>query len=267
MVRSAIGAKAAWIVTEGTRVAVGRAEGNPVLSATLRVADRSVGHIGVSLREDGRPYAPAEAERLRQYAALLAAVLEAADAQRRWQQAARTDECSGLPNRRYLCERLDEILAEAGRRRLQVSVLVFDVDDFKSFNDAFGHEVGDTVIRVVGETFRRHCREQDVVARYGGDEFAVVFWDPHGPRVAGSQPPDSALRVLDRVREALAQAPIEGLGAGGAKVTISGGLATFPWDGRTRAELLKKADEALLQAKRAGKNRVYTLGRTHRDRS
>jgi diguanylate cyclase (GGDEF)-like protein len=100
-----------------------------------------------------------------------------------------------------------------------------------------------------------------VVARFGGDEFAVIFWDPEGPRMAGSRHPESALDVLDRVKEALRSHKFPMLGADGVgELTISGGLATYPWDGITSGELILKADEALMAAKQAGKNRIFLIG-------
>ena len=139
--------------------------------------------------------------------------------------------------------------------------VMIDLDGFKHFNDTYGHSAGDQIIRETGRLFRQHCRQHDIVSRYSGDEFAVVFWDAEEPRVSGSQHPTSPLTVLRRFKKSLETHAFPKLGAEARGcITVSGGLATYPWDAKDAQGLIDKADQAMLQAKRDGKNRIYLLG-------
>ena len=107
----------------------------------------------------------------------------------------------------------------------------------------------------------RTTRSRDVVARIGGDEFAVLFWDAEPPRRPDSHHPESAFALTNRFAEAVAKHEFPSLGPEAKGVlTISGGLATYPWDGHTCRELLRHADQALRQAKLAGKNAIRIVG-------
>ena len=183
---------------------------------------------------------------------------------------ATTDELTGLKNRRYLWEFSRQIIKLAKAEGGRVTLLVFDIDDFKHYNDRYGHTVGDDILKQAAVLMQRSCREHDVVGRIGGDEFAVVFWDgPHKEgadesgerRSAQAEHPREAIFIAKRFQKELEGAELNLLGPKGKGVlTISGGLASFPRDGETVEELFRQADEALLEAKRSGKNRIYLVG-------
>jgi two-component system cell cycle response regulator len=185
------------------------------------------------------------------------------------------DELTGVKNRRFVREFLRQITARASRESLQVTLLIFDIDNFKQYNDLYGHLVGDSILKQAAVLMQKCCRKQDVVARYGGDEFAVVFWNlPPGKSITfdtgskaerrrlESEHPRQVINICERFRRELNKTDLPALGAEGKGIlTISGGLATFPQDGSTVQELFTQADKALLEAKRSGKNRVYLIGR------
>ena len=186
------------------------------------------------------------------------------------ERLATEDDLTGLKNRRYLWEFSQQILEYVRTRNAQMTLFLYDIDDFKHYNDTYGHAAGDTILREIGVLMTRCCRSHDVVGRLGGDEFAVVFWDepqicPSTRRVdrrlSKAGHPTDAVFIARRFRAALERSEGRFLGPQGKGVlTISGGLASFPQDGTTIEQLFEKADFALREAKRSGKNRVYVVG-------
>ena len=173
-----------------------------------------------------------------------------------------TDHLTGAYNRRYFYARTDEILLRAQREHFHVTVLLYDIDDFKRYNDTYGHAAGDEILRDTARLMKRITRAQDNVARIGGDEFAVLFSDGQKPRSPGSKPPETARALVERFRKALHAHAFPSLGPEAkGSLTISGGLASHPADGRTVRELLRRADAALCEAKRSGKDAVHLVGR------
>lgn len=184
------------------------------------------------------------------------------------------DDLTGLKNRRYVREFLRQIIELAKKEDLKVTVLIFDIDDFKRYNDVYGHWAGDMVLKQAAVLMRRCCRGHDVVGRIGGDEFAVVFWDRPGRqkveapdagserRSAVGEHPKEPIFIAERFRKELSSTELPLLGPKAKGVlTISGGLASFPRDGADGQQLLGQADNALLEAKRSGKNRIYLVGK------
>ena len=171
-----------------------------------------------------------------------------------------TDPLTGAWNRRYFDRYIARSIEQAQSSRMTVTVLVFDIDEFKQYNDRFGHAAGDEILVEVVRLLRSVIRPSDRVCRIGGDEFAVIFFEPRGPRVPASRPPESIYRIAKRFQSQISGHQFPKLGAGApGNLTISGGLATYPWDGTTAESLLERADQLALQSKNAGKN-VITLG-------
>jgi two-component system, cell cycle response regulator len=169
---------------------------------------------------------------------------------RRSLSLALTDELTGLYNRRYLLAHLDEVMARANSDGIGAAVLLFDIDHFKRVNDTNGHAAGDEVLRQIAARARASVRSVDLVARLGGEEFAVVM-----PETGL----DIAAAVADRLRLAVASEPFA-LAPDGERlrVTVSVGATTAMAGGEDRDQLLRRADIALYEAKAAGRNRVVT---------
>jgi two-component system cell cycle response regulator len=191
------------------------------------------------------------------------------------ERLATEDDLTGLKNRRYIWEFLRQIIERARQDAGRVTLMVYDIDDFKHYNDRYGHPTGDRILKEAAVLMNHCCRTHDVVGRIGGDEFAVIFWDdPLEKRDAASEErrvdrmdhPREPIFIAKRFQRALENTNLDLLGSGGKGVlSISGGLARYPYDGDTVERLFEKADEALLDAKRSGKNRVYLVGSEQND--
>ena len=194
---------------------------------------------------------------------------------RRLEKLATEDELTGLKNRRYILEFARQIIGRTKRNNGRATVLVFDIDDLKHYNDVYGHAAGDEVLKQAATLIRRCCRKHDAVGRIGGDEFAVVFWDdprcnPPAPESERRSPaadhPREIILIARRFRREIEKTDFHLLGPEAKGIlTISGGLATLGKDGSTPEELFLMADRALLDAKRSGKNRVYLVGHAEND--
>jgi diguanylate cyclase (GGDEF)-like protein len=184
---------------------------------------------------------------------LLELSTELATANRRLETLAQQDGLTGIANRRAFDHRLSLHFAEATRRKEPLSVVLCDVDHFKSYNDRYGHPAGDECLTSMGAVLLGACkRATDLAARYGGEEFALVL---------PNTPSDGALGIVEKVRGELASLAIpHELSQTSAVVTFSAGIATYAGEGDGSVDgLIARADSALYRAKELGRNRVVSL--------
>jgi len=157
------------------------------------------------------------------------------------------DPLTGLYNRRYLTEILEREIRRAVRAEQSLGILILDLDHFKKFNDTYGHEAGDTVLREAALFFSKSIRIEDVVCRFGGEEFVIIL-------------PTADLNAsharAERIRSKLHELTVLHQGQSLGLITVSVGVASLPAHGTSSKELFDAADAALYRAKREGRDRV-----------
>jgi len=175
------------------------------------------------------------------------------------EKEALTDPLTGLHNRRFFKDRVETELAKAIRNGTSLSLLALDLDHFKSINDRYGHAVGDSVLVDFAETLQRGIRPGDLVARFGGEEFVVA-----APNTDG----DGAMALAERLRQATANRVFVAKGhETPINVTVSIGVASVRDQMPTPAAILARADQALYDAKKSGRNRVVLRHDSHVERA
>lgn len=157
------------------------------------------------------------------------------------------DALTGLFNRRYMEEALAQELHRTQRNAAQLAVIMIDIDQFKKFNDNFGHDGGDAILRELGEFFKKHVRGSDIACRYGGEEFILIL----SPSTA-----EGARQRAEKIREGAGLLSVSQASRDLGAITLSLGVAIFPDHASESAALVKTADLALYQAKSGGRNRV-----------
>lgn len=157
------------------------------------------------------------------------------------------DPLTGLFNRRYMEESLDREIQRCDRKRLSLGIIMLDVDHFKRFNDTFGHEAGDSVLKEIGQFLQKYVRGSDIACRYGGEEFVLIL-------------PEGSLEVTskraEQLREGIKHLSLKYRHDTLGQITLSLGVAGFPDHGKTGREVIREADAALYRAKREGRDAV-----------
>jgi GGDEF domain-containing protein len=251
--------------------AVDPGPGATVVSHAVTVNRHEVGIIHLII-PDSLDAARADASRhaLAQLISLFDKLAAVQDRHNTLHRAAITDDLTGVFNARYFRIFLAGLLEKAKTQHFPVTLLLFDIDDFKKYNDQFGHVVGDEILKQTASLMRQCSREHDVVARIGGDEFAVVFWDKEGPRKPHEpksnpgphRPPQSPEQIFNRFKRMIADEKFPVLGpTGQGTLGISAGMAVYPYEAQDAAGLIKEADARLMHgAKRRGKNSLVIVG-------
>ncbi|MBX3170169.1 MAG: diguanylate cyclase [Candidatus Eremiobacteraeota bacterium] len=165
-------------------------------------------------------------------------------------EIATTDALTGVSNRRHFLDLCERELAKTRRYKTPLSLIILDIDHFKKFNDTYGHDVGDDVLRTVAQALKHELRTEDILARYGGEEFVVLL--PETPLG------DALSVAAERLRKRIENTPLETV-HGSLKITISLGVATFSEARNDIRTILKRADEGLYAAKQRGRNQSVAL--------
>ena len=220
------------------------------MSVPLRENGHALGVLQLTEREGGAVFTPRDLALLERLSLQASGAIRKARLEEEVQQlriTSTTDHLTGVHNRRFFDEHLVNEFERASRFGQPLALAMLDIDDFKTLNDELGHESGDEVLKEIAGTVRQQLRSVDILARYGGDEFALVL---PGTDVAG------ALNTIEKIRSVVEAKDFMSSHSPSVRrrCTISAGLSVFPGTASTAGELLRRADQALFQSKMAGRN-------------
>jgi diguanylate cyclase (GGDEF)-like protein len=218
-----------------------------LISTPLIVGEKTLGILRVDNATPGQ-FTTDDLRFLRTIADLTSVAIENAQLYERLETIAIKDGLTGLYLRRHMMERLQEEISREMRQKRELSFLMMDLDKFKQYNDTYGHMAGDIVLKTVAGILESHFKKPgELVCRYGGEEFCVLL--PDCPKTKALQSANEFRKKVE-AREII-------LRREKTRVTVSIGVAAFPKDAQGRDDLIFKADEALYQAKQAGRNKVH----------
>ncbi|MBI3606446.1 MAG: diguanylate cyclase [Nitrospirae bacterium] len=220
------------------------------ISLPLQSHDQTIGVLNVADKVSGDAFTTYDLDLLTSIATYTTVAIQRSEYHRKSEELKRisiTDSKTGLLNHRYFQERLAEEIERFKRHKLPFSLVMIDIDDFKKLNDTYGHLVGDEALVATARAIRKSIRAIDVAARYGGEEFTVIL-----PQTPKRHAKTQALRIGHAVR----QTAIHSVSGNTLHLTVSLGVASFPDDADNIGDLLLRADQAMYDAKRRGKNQV-----------
>jgi diguanylate cyclase (GGDEF)-like protein len=225
------------------------------MSIPLKIGDETIGVLNIADKAGGEVFSEADAEFIRYFASYASIAIKGAhyySMSEEMRTLSITDPLTGLFNRRYFDNRVFEELQRGIRYESVSSLAIFDIDDFKLFNDTEGHVAGDEILKAIAHISRESLRSIDIIARFGGEEFVIIM--PQTDK-------DEAFLVAERVRKNIKELiPKSWKKFPREKITVSMGIASFPADGKDVKALIKNTDRALYQAKVSGKDRTVIWG-------
>jgi len=224
------------------------------LTVPLKAKDKTIGIILVDNIFTKEPITKDDIRILTMFANQAGLAIENSHLYEKTVSLTHTDSLTNLINHGRFQYLLNKQIKHTTKSKKPLSLVMIDIDNFKNFNDTLGHPAGDSVLINIAKIMKKTCRSSDIVARYGGEEFAIVLTDTNE---------ESAWGLAERVREAIEKFDFPGQEIQPEQnLTISLGLASFPDDAKTAGRLISKADSALYQAKKAGKNKTLIYSRT-----
>lgn len=230
-----------------------RKEGiNSILSMPLKTSHKTIGCITVYRKTKDR-FTDAEFLLLNIFATQSTEAIEKLRLLEDLKRQASFDSLLNIYNRNFLLTRLEEELMRASRHELVFCAIFLDIDDFKMFNDAHGHLLGDKLLVDLTKIIKRKLRKNDIIGRYGGEELIIIA--PETDKKGGKALVEKILKLVTNHKFASSYGNIKG-------ISFSAGISSFPEDGKTSKELIEKADKAMYKAKKEGKNKVRIYGRT-----
>lgn len=223
------------------------------ISVPLKLRDQTIGVINLADKITGQAFSEQDLQLMVALGGGISIAIERSQLHEKIEALKKisiTDPLTDLLNRRYFQGRLLEEVERTRRHQIPFSLVIMDVDNFKTFNDAYGHLEGDEILRRVSRVIRKHIRAIDVASRYGGEEFTIIF-----PQ---TQKEDARI-IAERLCKGIETEEVLQKKFQPSSPTVSIGLASFPDDAETAEELVRNADRALYQAKVQGKNRVVVF--------
>ncbi len=234
-----------WSPSQGTQRCAHLPGAAEALCVDMRAAAEEVGVVSIELPSSGRS---SGLERILQATAgQIALALSNLRLRDELRDQSIRDPLTGLFNRRYLEESAEREIARARRHKGTLSLAIFDLDHFKTFNDRFGHLAGDVVLKEFAALLSSSHRDEDLACRFGGEEFVILLPDAAT---------EAATKRAEQIRHGTESLEIQYRGQLLGPFTVSGGIAGYPRDGSTLSDLIRRADEALYRAKSEGRNRI-----------